>query len=372
MLRTWQGLFGGQRNTILGGIIDMRRAIATLAVILALGPAWVLLAEPLEKLPESPRLRVLAWNGPPAEHSTAPRMQELAEAGFTDCSFAVSFARAGVAFDAAQTAGIKLWVVSPELRRDPEATVRQLQNHPALGGYFLTDEPSVKQFAELAAWAARIRAVDAAHPCYINLFPNYATPQQLGVDTYDEYIDRYVGEVPGGPISFDFYPDFHRGSAAAAYVNLATIADAAQQSRRPFWAFTLSVAHGDHPVATAEQMRLQVYSDLAYGAQAIQYFTYWTPPHAAGRRFSRRAHQRGRLSTVAFTTESAKSTPRSKHYRLSLSAQKSRGWLTPEQESRPAPSALNRSRPSSNPVDSGAIVSELEQWRPPLPGGRES
>ena len=42
--------------------------------------------------------------------------------------------------------------------------------------------------------------------------------------------------------------------------------------------YALSVAYGDHPVATSGQLRLQVYSDLAYGAQAIQYFTYWTPP----------------------------------------------------------------------------------------------
>ncbi len=38
------------------------------------------------------------------------------------------------------------------------------------------------------------------------------------------------------------------------------------------------MAFGDHPIATTAHLRLQVYSDLAYGAQTIQYFTYWTTP----------------------------------------------------------------------------------------------
>jgi len=44
------------------------------------------------------------------------------------------------------------------------------------------------------------------------------------------------------------------------------------------WAFALAVAHGAYPVPTVAQLRVQVFSDLAYGAQAIEYFTYWTPP----------------------------------------------------------------------------------------------
>ena len=37
---------------------------------------------------------------------------------------------------------MKLLVVLPELRRDPETTVRQLQNHRALAGCWLSDEPN--------------------------------------------------------------------------------------------------------------------------------------------------------------------------------------------------------------------------------------
>mgnify|MGYP000962574459 FL=1 len=61
------------------------------------------------------------------------------------------------------------------------------------------------------------------------------------------------------------------------YENLEIIAAAAKGAGTPFWAFALAVAHDPYPVATVEGLRLQVFSNLAYGAQAIQYFTYWTP-----------------------------------------------------------------------------------------------
>src|SRR5437868_3488260 len=50
------------------------------------------------------------------------------------------------------------------------------------------------------------------------------------------------------------------------------------RSIRPLQAttFALTVAHGPYPIPTIEQLRVQVFSDLAYGAQGIQYFTYWT------------------------------------------------------------------------------------------------
>jgi hypothetical protein len=259
----------------------MRRAIAGIAAaVLCL--ASQVLAEPPTQLPESPPLRIVAWYSVPPEQSTVERLRELAEAGFTDSiSFYPSLTSARSALDAAQVVGLKLLVNPPELRSDPEGTVRELKKHPALAGYFLQDEPNMTQFAELAAWAKRIRAVDADHPCYVNLFPNTANNKNLlQAQTYDEYLERYVREVPDLPISFDFYPVMRTYLQASWYDNLELIADTSRETRRPFWAFALSVAFGDHPIATAPHLRLQVYSNLAYGAQVIQYFTYWTPPPA--------------------------------------------------------------------------------------------
>lgn len=47
----------------------------------------------------------------------------------------------------------------------------------------------------------------------------------------------------------------------------------------PFWAFALALSHKlddthFYRIPTLAELRLQVFSNLAYGAQAIQYFTY--------------------------------------------------------------------------------------------------
>src|SRR5262249_27366796 len=56
------------------------------------------------------------------------------------------------------------------------------------------------------------------------------------------------------------------------------ITTAARKAGKPVWAFALAAAHGPYPVATVPHLRVQVYSNLAYGAQGIVYFGYWTPP----------------------------------------------------------------------------------------------
>ncbi|MCW5550528.1 MAG: beta-galactosidase [Verrucomicrobiae bacterium] len=223
-------------------------------------------------------LPILAWIGPPAEQTTPERYRELAEAGFN-----ISFSgfpnaeKLAQSLEVAHAAGVRLMVSCPELKSDPEATVRRFMGHPAVAGYYLRDEPNVRDFKELGEWVRRIRAVDDTHPCYINLFPTYANTTQLGTPTYREHVERFLAEVPVQVLSFDHYPIVGERLRADWYENLEIIAAAARKARLPFWAFALSVAHNPYPVATVDGLRLQVFSNLAYGAAAIQYFTYWTP-----------------------------------------------------------------------------------------------
>jgi hypothetical protein len=174
-------------------------------------------------------------------------------------------------------AGIKMIVYCPELKTATEKTVKRFMNHPAVAGYMMRDEPNTADFPELAVWAKKIRKTDDNHFVYLNLFPNYATEEQLGSKTYQEHVDQFVKEVPVQFISFDHYPVLGDSLRANWYENLEIISDAASKAGKPFWAFALSVAHGKYPIATEAQMKLQVFSDLAYGAQGIEYFTYWTP-----------------------------------------------------------------------------------------------
>ena len=221
---------------------------------------------------------ILAWYSIPPEQTTLLRYQELKEAGITyNLSFFPDAETMLKALDTAQKAGIKMIVSCPELKSKTEETVKRFMNHPAVAGYLLRDEPCRTDFPDLGNWTKKIRAVDDNHFCYLNLFPNYANEQQLGTKTYKEHVDLFVAEVPVQLLSFDHYPVVGDSLRSGWYENLEIISDAARKSDKPFWAFALSVAHGPYPIPTIAQLRLQVFSDLAYGAQGIQYFTYWTP-----------------------------------------------------------------------------------------------
>jgi hypothetical protein len=226
------------------------------------------------------QIPILAWYSIPPEQTTVMRYQELKDAGITcSLSFFNDAETMGKALDTASKAGIKMIVYCPELKTATEKTVRRFMNHPAVSGYMLRDEPNRSDFPELGEWAGKIRKTDDSHFCYLNLFPNYANEQQLGTKTYQEHVDLFVKEVPVQFISFDHYPIVGDSLRANWYENLEIISEAARKAGKPFWAFALSVAHAKYPVPTIAQLRLQIFSDLAYGAQGIQYFTYWTPPY---------------------------------------------------------------------------------------------
>ena len=263
--------------TVIVEVSVMKRIVSAfvIACLFAAGPARA--QDEFRLTAESP-IPIHAWMGVPPKYTNYNRFKEMADAGFTH-SFTPypdndSMERA---LHIAKSAGLKLFVSTPELLSDPEGTVKRFKDHPALAGYHLRDEPNAKDFKDLGALVKRIRAVDDAHPCYINLFPNYATAEQLGTPDYRTYVRRFVNEVPVQMLSFDHYPVTIGGIRPEWYENLEIVSKAARDTDKPFWAFALTVAHGDYPIPPLSHLRLQVFTDLAYGAQGIQYFTYWTP-----------------------------------------------------------------------------------------------
>lgn len=235
-----------------------------------------------ETLPPAPRqLPVLAWGGIGGKNATPERYREFTDAGFT-----INFTWFGDVHDAlkgldtAKAAGVKLLINSPQLQKDPAHFVAGIKSHPAVAGYFLQDEPPSTDFPKLAAWARRIYAVDPNHFCYINLLPTYAIPDQMKVPTYAEYLKKYMATVPVRVLSFDHYPviqepnknPYLRGDW---YDNLEQISAASRKAGVPFWAFSLSTRCLSYAGPTLANVRCQIFSDLAYGAQGLEYFTYY-------------------------------------------------------------------------------------------------
>ncbi len=254
-----------------------------LASLWAAGSSWG--AEPLKTVADGPKIPVLAWGGVPYTETMSERMKELADAGFTiNFSGASNIEMMQKALDVGHAAGVQQLIALPELQKDPEGTAKRFKDHPAIAGYYLRDEPGAGLFAELGAWAKKIQSVDAKNPCYVNLFPTYGNPGQWETPTYQAYLDRFVAEVPVPMLSFDHYCVIGEDDKEAGhhlrgdyYQNLELAAAAAPKAERPLWAFALATAHNPYPVPTIPALRLQVFSNLAYGTQVMQYFTYWTP-----------------------------------------------------------------------------------------------
>jgi hypothetical protein len=257
---------------------------AAIACLLAARPAPAV--ERIEEsLADGPAVPILAWAGVPYDKASPERYAELAGAGFThNYSGASDAATMQKVLDLAHAQGVKQFVSYPELESDPEAAVRRFKDHPGNGGYYLHDEPGASLFPKLAAWTKRIQSVDNVNPCYVNLLPTYGNPGMWGTPDYPKYVERFMAEVPTPMLSYDHYPIHREGKDASGdrvrgdfYYNLEVCSAAARKTGRPLWAFVLATAHNPYPIAEVSHMRLQAFSDLAYGAQAIQYFTYWTP-----------------------------------------------------------------------------------------------
>jgi hypothetical protein len=222
---------------------------------------------------------ILAWYSIPASETTVERYQEMRDAGINhSLSFFSNIDEMQKALDVAEKVGVKMLVACPELKKETEKTVNRFKNHPAVTGYHLIDEPNISLFPELSAWAKKIQSVDNKHFCYVNLFPNFADSSQLGTKNYKEYVQEYIKQIPVQFVSFDYYPVLKDRIYKNWYENLELIAAESKKAGLPFWAFALTTNYDNDHVTpqTIAAMRLQIYSNLAYGAQGIQYFTYWS------------------------------------------------------------------------------------------------
>ena len=241
-------------------------------------------------------LPILGWWGIPEDKATVERYIEAREAGFTVLmQGASSSGKAYELLERAQGAGIKLSVFFPEIGRDNmEEAIVKLKNHPALFMWHLKDEPKYEDFEKVAKTIRRIESVDGRHPCYVNHIANASV--SMGVPDYAAYMERMLREFKPKLISADFYPCRladttralpYRDTGNEVYVcptwyrQLEYLSGLARREKLLLALFACDVAHNVidyvYPVPTVAMLRLQMYSNLAYGARMLQYFTYWNP-----------------------------------------------------------------------------------------------
>lgn len=233
-----------------------------------------------EPIPAKEEIPIFAYHGMPLKFTTTERFKEMKDCGILYFSAIMDEEDAiRQCLDTAAAAGVKAVIDDKQLEKEPEEFVRKFKDHPGLGGYFLADEPGTEGFKWIGEWAKRIRSIDTTHFCYVNLLPIYA----LGEDEYEKHLSTYCKEVPLPYISFDYYPvlfDKENQKVVVSpfyYQNLQIVSDWARKTGRTFSGFALTTAHAIFPIPTSAHLRFQFYTNLAYGAQSLQIFTYWTP-----------------------------------------------------------------------------------------------
>jgi hypothetical protein len=215
--------------------------------------------------------------------------KELADAGFTvNLSILETPEQNKKALKLAQQVGIKLIIydsrIQPGVTIDKtsvekiDQVVSDYKDYPALWGYYICDEPTSLLFESLSLIKNQINLRDPLHNAYVNLLPDYANTKQLGTVTYKEYVDKFIQVFHPQYLSYDYYPFTEKGFRKTYYQNLEVVRTAALNAGIPFLAFTMSCQIDPaYPKPTEAWIRLQLYSDLAYGAKGLQYFTYALP-----------------------------------------------------------------------------------------------
>ncbi len=193
--------------------------------------------------------------------------------------------------DRVHQAGLRAFVYDPrtysydfrnvdeeKARQNAASLVKEVGGHPALAGYCIKDEPHLEEFPGLASVARAYTETDPDHLSYINLFPNYATQEQLGTETYEEYVEQYIEIVRPQFVSYDHYALFEKAPLRSGYfANLEVIRRLSIKNGLPFWNIVLGNSHFTYAEPTPAGMRFQAFTTLAYGGKGISWFTYIAP-----------------------------------------------------------------------------------------------
>ena len=237
---------------------------------------------------------ILAYPGPPLGEVNDARYREIAEAGID-----VIVPGNGTftppqnlrAMNLAHAAGLRVIPMDQRLFTfapkevptvDDEmlaAVVADYRDHPAFAGYTIKDEPSADLFPALQRLRDRLVQKDPGHEPFINLFPSYGSPTQLGFADFRAYVRHYLETVKPRVLSYDFYPLRERATVDADWFSdLAITREEARRVGIPLWVFMQSEGiKGNLRVPNRAEVFWQASTALAYGARGIGWFTYWTP-----------------------------------------------------------------------------------------------
>ncbi len=185
-----------------------------------------------------------------------------------------------------------------------KAVVEDYKGFDNIIGWDIKDEPGAETFPVLAAIVRAFRRYSPDMETTINLFPNYATPEQLGSSDYISHLEEFVNIVDPHLLSYDHYHFLGRQNRRAILDDvgdererLVRLAAEKTENREGFFEniedfraiackydidpmlIVLLTEHGPYRNLTRAELYWEVNMCLAYGMKRISYFTYWEPPY---------------------------------------------------------------------------------------------
>lgn len=222
-----------------------------------------------------PFFPIMAWD----DVRDVETIKKMAEAGINSIAFTPP-----ELLDACYQYGVKAIVFDPRVtpkwdqpynaeKGNPvlREIIEKYNDHPAVFGYHLKDEPDGNQLFELGKSSKLVNELAPGKWAYINL------PPGMG-DWYDkEYLQLFVDQCQPKFISYDNYAigeSDKYGFSWGYWANIWDIRSASLRNKVPFHTIFLSAAHFSYRIPSFDDLSLQIYGALAYGAQGLGYYKF--------------------------------------------------------------------------------------------------
>ena len=235
-----------------------------------------------------PKANLQIWGGLSEFNTTQEDYNKAAEAGFTiitleggeamdmdgDGTISDEDMLATIRFklDLIRNAGLKYTLHHPW----HPGVLEMVKDDPNCLMVHIFDEPGLWQIPQLKQRKAWVKQYAPEKPVHINLHPE-ASIRAMGTDSYRNYIQSMVDGCDMEILSYDQYPIMADKTIMNYWYKCMEInSNIARKKGIPFWAFTASCYMEDEHryMPDMANMRLQVYTDFAYGAEVVQYFVY--------------------------------------------------------------------------------------------------
>lgn len=253
--------------------------------------------------------------GPYAENITDEKIvADIAASGFTLIPLTHSTKVNKQALPVLNRFGLRAIIYDPRIKKiynddnfkDADATVKKVvndyKNYTNVFGWEIVDEPDTTKFPILSAIVNAFRRYSPDKETVINLFPNYATSEQLAARDYNEYLEKFVNVVRPHFLSYDHYHFLGRENRnknlnldvdererliriaaektenrAGFFENIEEFRSVALKYDLDQMLIVLLIEHGPYRNLTFNELLWEVNMCLVYGMKRISYFTYWQP-----------------------------------------------------------------------------------------------